>query len=325
MKGNYMANTKVVPMKRCVGVYSPALSCSGDKKVIDFYDSQSQWDDGKVCLCKSCVDKVYQQYLSETRSEKLALYYTLAKIDISFIKDVFNATYDDCISKGKQFSVGAYMTRLNKLSDKVHINFSRSDSLEQATTNTIEQVEEQKEELEKLKKIWGEQQSMQDYEFLTETYDRYMDNFDDALSAQQEDLLRDVCRDRLLLRKLNDNTYSGEETIDKVQKRLASLLSTLQLDNFSGNQKKTLSELSFVEKIMMIETTKPADLYKEQNKYKDHNHRAKYYRDLVLRPLLNSLCGSKEFALDHDDFEKYNEYCDSLDRELNVEEAIKDK
>ena len=46
--------------------------------------------------------------------------------------------------------------------------------------------------------------------------------------------------------------------------------------------------------------------YKEPKKYRDFNKIKMYYKDLVLRPLLNTLVGSKDFNIDIDDVGKYN-------------------
>ena len=47
--------------------------------------------------------------------------------------------------------------------------------------------------------------------------------------------------------------------------------------------------------------TKPCELYKEPRKYKDFNQIKKYYKDLVLRPLLNTLAGHRDFEIDIED------------------------
>jgi hypothetical protein len=56
----------------------------------------------------------------------------------------------------------------------------------------------------------------------------------------------------------------------------------------------------------MVEEHDPADFYKEPKKWKDQNKLRRFYKDLVLRPLLNTLTGSKDFDLNLDDVEKYN-------------------
>ena len=59
-------------------------------------------------------------------------------------------------------------------------------------------------------------------------------------------------------------------------------------------------------KIAQIELTKPADLYKEPTKYKDFNKVRKYYQDICLRPLKNTLAGMKDFDIDVDSLGDYD-------------------
>lgn len=95
--------------------------------------------------------------------------------------------------------------------------------------------------------------------------------------------------------------------ITKVQTRLNTLMKTLKIDNFEAVQKRTLSEQSFIEKIKVMEETKPIDLYRKSDEnYEDYTKRKKYYTDLVLRPLCNTLAGHKDFNIDMSDLEQYN-------------------
>ena len=80
----------------------------------------------------------------------------------------------------------------------------------------------------------------------------------------------------------------------------------LTLDEFASNRPKTVIEESLFAKIAQIEQTKPADLYKEPKKYADFNKLRKYEKDMVLRPLLNTLCGHRDFDINIDDIEQYN-------------------
>ena len=143
--------------------------------------------------------------------------------------------------------------------------------------------------------------------FLQRTYDRYTSNIED-ITVQQEDLYRDLCRDRLLLRKLSENALDENDMITKVQSRIQNLMKTLKLDNFDGNQKRTLSEQSFIEKTKMFEETKPLEVMAkiDKSKFVDYSKRKKYYEDLVLRPLCNTLAGHKDFNIDMSDLEVYN-------------------
>lgn len=290
-------------VRMCKGHNAPLLNCLGEIRESEFYTSWSKFSDGKVPYCKNCVNKIYQYYLQETGSEKTALYFTLMKLDIPFIKEA----YENAINRKTNVNVGTYIMELQKKSTNKEIwcDFSVSDIELSDTESVIQTVVEKKKEMDNLEKIWGKQDCVEDYDFLEETFARYTQGVD-FINPQQEDLYKDLCRDRLLLRKINDNRYSGEESLDKVQNRISKTMAILKLDQFEENKPKTISEQLMFTKIAQIEQTKPADLYKEPKKYKDFNKIKLYYKDLVLRPLLNTLVGSKDFNIDIDDVGKYN-------------------
>ncbi len=110
---------------------------------------------------------------------------------------------------------------------------------------------------------------------------------------------------RLKKRKI-DEGKDDTESAKQVQDRILQLMNKLKIDEFESNKPKTLSEQLIFAKIAQIEQTKPADLYKEPKKYKDFNKLRKYEEDLVLRPMLNTLCGHRDFNINIDDVERYN-------------------
>jgi hypothetical protein len=151
---------------------------------------------------------------------------------------------------------------------------------------------------------WGNQDCIEDYQFLDNCFEKYTKGIE-FTNSQQEDLYRDLCRDRLLLRKINDGRYNGDETIDKVQTRIGRLMSTLRVDEFENNKPKTISEQLLFQKIAQIEETEPADFYKDYEKYRDISKLRKYEQDMVYRPLKNDLLGARDFNVNLDDLDQY--------------------
>ena len=293
---------KIEKVRLCKGHNSPLLNCLGDMRESEFYASWSKFTDGKVPYCKTCVNKIYEYYLQETGSDKTALYFTLMKLDIPFIEEVYNS-----IAEKKAVTISTYITTLQRRTtcQEIWSDFTATDVKLDENEVHIQTVDDKKRELDNLERTWGKQDCVEDYDFLEDTFKRYTQGVD-FINPQQEDLYKDLCRDRLLLRKINDNRYSGEESLDKVQNRISKTMAILKLDQFEENKPKTISEQLMFTKIAQIEQTKPADLYKEPKKYKDFNKIKMYYKDLVLRPLLNTLVGSKDFNIDIDDVGKYN-------------------
>ena len=293
---------KLEKVRLCKGHNSPLLNCLGDMRESEFYASWSKFTDGKVPYCKTCINKIYEYYLQETGSDKTALYFTLMKLDIPFIEEIYNS-----IAEKKTVTISTYITTLQRRTtcQEIWSDFTATDVKLDENEVHIQTVDDKKRELDNLEKTWGKQDCVEDYDFLEDTFKRYTQGVD-FINPQQEDLYKDLCRDRLLLRKINDNRYNGEESLDKVQNRISKTMSILKLDQFEENKPKTISEQLMFTKIAQIEQTKPADLYKEPKKYRDFNKIKMYYKDLVLRPLLNTLVGSKDFNIDIDDVGKYN-------------------
>ena len=154
---------------------------------------------------------------------------------------------------------------------------------------------------------------MSDYDFLEKTFERYTNGVE-FINAQQEDLYRDLCRDRLSLRKINDGNYKGDENLDTIGKRVERIMAKLKVDEFESNKPKSLSDQLMFSKIAQIEETKPADLYKEPKKYCDFNHYKEYDEKLVYRPLGNTLAGHRDFNISMDDIERYSK-ADSYNQE----------
>ena len=290
-------------IRMCSGYNAPLLNCLGEVKESDFYNTWSKFTNGKTLYCKKCIEKIYNYYLKETDSPKSALYFTLMKIDIPFIEDVYNSVVD---KKGENFNIGFYINAINaKQSNKeIWTDFSVSDELKD-TDRTIKSVAEKRQELNALEKKWGIQDLEEDYDFLEETFQRYTNGVD-FVNSQQEDLYKDLCRDRLLLRKINDNRYNGEETIDKVQNRISKTMATLKLDQFESNRPKTLSEQSLFEKIRLCDENNVQDVYSEPSKYYDLNKIQYYNEKFSLRPLANMLVGNRDFSVNLEDIEQYD-------------------
>ena len=109
-----------------------------------------------------------------------------------------------------------------------------------------------------------------------------------------------------MLRKINDNRYNGDETIDKVQNRISKTMSTLKLDQFESNRPKTLSEQSLFEKIRLCDENNVKDIYSEPSKYYDLNKVQYYNEKFSLRPLANMLVGNRDFSVNLEDIEQYD-------------------
>ena len=313
--------------KTNVMVFCPMCNCESES--VNFYESQNPHDGcefnkdgsvkkiGYVRYCKKHIASCYLDYLKKGNMQS-AVYFTCALTDTPFIKEVYDRyielrnekiksgkltptqlkTYNDFAKYREQLrTMKKAMDNWNDFSDT---NVDYKDIMGLKKPDIALEAEK-----DLLVLNWGIQDQMNDYDFLEKTFERYTKDVE-FVNAQQEDLYRDLCRDRLSLRKINDNNYSGSETQDAISKRIERTMAKLKVDEFESNKPKTISEQMLFAKIAQIEQTKPADLYKEPKKYKDFNKLREYERDMVLRPLLNTLAGHKDFNINIDDIERYN-------------------
>ena len=261
---------------------------------------------GYVPYCKDCCNDMLQYYLKKTGTIEASMWYVCALLDIPFIKRVFEKTQE--LNRDTDKFVETYYNLLwgNRSMKKAldtWESFSDSDVGFEEISGVTKTDEGIKAQIEKLELDWGYQESEEDYKFLIYMYEKYTKGVV-IENPQQEDLYRDLCLARLEKRKAEQGKIDTD--ITKIQGRILTLMNKLKLDEFESTKPKTVSEQLIFAKIAQIEQTKPADLYKEPEKYKDYSKLRKYMKDLVLRPALNTLVGNKDFNLNLDDVESYN-------------------
>lgn len=261
---------------------------------------------GLVPYCKDCCNAMLKYYLKKTGTLEASMWYVCARLDIPFIKRVFETVQDRNKDINKFLdNYYAYLWGCHSMKKALDTweSFADSDVDFKEISGVTKSDEGIKAQIEELELNWGYQESEEDYKFLIYMYDKYTKNV--AIeNPQQDDLYRDLCLARLEKRKAEQGKIDTD--ITKIQSRILTLMNKLKLDEFESTKPKTVSEQLIFAKIAQIEQTKPADLYKEPNKYKDYSKLRKYMKDLVLRPALNTLIGNKDFNLNLDDAEAYN-------------------
>lgn len=323
----------VAKMILCKGNGSPYLNCVGKKSETEFYISRSLFayfpselhtqvkgkiaTIGKVPYCKDCIKKIFDLYYDGGKNSiEGAVYYTCQKLDIPFIVELYEATMDiyrneknkaDILNIHKTFIykyIANLNTNSNKYKEKLDFSYSDSTTLSQLS-NTLQVREIEKKELGKLKISWGIQDSTEDYDFLQDRYKQYTEGVE-FTNAFHPDLYRDLCRDRLILRKISEDRYKGTENITQVQNRVDGLSKKLKIDEFKSNKPKTVSELSLFEKIKMVDENNVNEVYKNPTIKLDLNQIMKYEEDLVLRPTLKTLINHRDYDLKLEDLEQYD-------------------
>lgn len=280
-----------------------------------FFNSTNVFHKNGVTLyCKDCCEEIVKYYLRQTGNRETAMWFACSQIGIPFIRKVYEAfekRLDSYKSKSNKedsdYNLFAnYLYCFNKLRTNIDNwdDFTATD----VALGDIRYLKKSEEAIEVMieeyKLKWGEHE-IEDYKFLEYQFDRYTKGIENFVNPQQEDLYRDLCLARLKQRRIEEGKIDSESA-KQVQDRILQIMNKLKIDEFESNKPKTLSEQLIFTKIAQIEQTKPADLYKEPNKYKDFNKLRKYEKDLVYRPMANTLCGHRDFNINIEDIEGYN-------------------
>lgn len=261
---------------------------------------------GLVPYCKDCCNTMLKYYLKKTGTLEASMWYVCARLDMPFIKNVFEKAQEKYVNTDK--FIETYYNLLwgghsiKKALDKWE-SFADSDIDFKDIQGVVKTDEGIKAQIEKLELDWGYQESEEDYKFLEYLYDKFTQGIEFE-NTQQEYLYRDLCLARLEKRKAEQGKIDTD--ITKIQGRILTLMNKLKLDDFESTKPKSVSEQLIFAKIPMIESKRPWDIYNKMQEYKLSSKRRQYYKDLVLRPTLNSLVNNRDFNIDMSDLEKYN-------------------
>ena len=313
-------------LMECRGRYHPDLNCNTPVDLNLFYDSWSPFNTMdaksdkarpiKVCklpYCENCIQKLYKAYRAEGRSAEECIYLLGALNNIPFIAEKVETTFAYIESEQKRKPnikldkiFGLYYGNLSREKSKHHlwVDFSCTDIDYKDIASHIDTRATTKKEMEHFELCWGKQDTVEDYMFLQDRYEEYTKNVEFS-NEFHKDLYRDLCRDRLLLRKISEDRYN-EEDITKVQTRVSSLSTQLKVNEFRANKPKTPSQLALFEKIKLVDENNVNEVYKHPTIQYDLNQIEKYEEDLVYRPTLKALINHRDYDLKMEDLEQYD-------------------
>lgn len=296
--------------------------CGFEQPTTEFYKSVNPRQNGFLPYCKQHCADICRENISKTKSLAKGLYCSCGAMDIPFVKQVYDKFTEQkeqkkqdgtlTLQKYKEYNNFYYyynqlqaMMPRKKGVKSPWIDFSDTNVCWTELQGGVVPEETIVSEKDALIQKWGRQDTIEDYQFLEAKYNEYIKDID-IENPQQKDLYRDLVLDRLLLQKIRDGRYEGNDDITKVQSRISKLMSTLKVDQFESHKAKTTSELSLMARISAIDENNVKDIYSNPNKELTENKLRNYYKDLVLRPLLNTLVGKRDFNINLEDIEQYN-------------------
>lgn len=265
--------------------------CYQYKPHSDFYKTKDHYSfSEKVPFCKECVLKIFNNFMTKTKKLDSAIYYTCAKLDLPFIKEVYEGMVQITSTQKSPNYFGNYVSQLELRRKKGDTwnTFINSDVTPSEITTINARKESLENQVDELKNIWGRNFDFDDINFLEYRFTMYTDGL--KLSVSQEKLYRDLCILELQQRKLVESNSPTKE----IQKQIMDIMSILKIDKFKEEREKGVGERMLETWIGIEEQTDPADYYKDKEKFADFCNIGKDYGN-IMRSLKNLLTGSREY------------------------------
>ena len=284
--------------------------CKREYPIDRFYTSNASFlGNGHLNYCQDCCEDILKYFLKKKGTMESAVYFTCAKLDIPFIRRVYESTIDKKNSlqsksnkDDSEYNIFNYYidylwgTHTLQKKTEVWEDFTDSDaSLDEF--NTVKKSEDAlKADYEKFELDWGKQ-TLEDYQFLEYRYDIYTDG--KPLTPAQDTLYRQLCQLELRQRKKNAKGDSirddqlGESTKEE-QAMIIQLMDKLGISKFDNKKDKSDIDRLIEKQIWEHENTDPCETV-DINKYKDMCDIGKNWGRQILRAVKNIVSASQEF------------------------------
>jgi hypothetical protein len=297
-----MAERKI---KKLTGAKTFQCSCCGlDLLIANFYISHSFLNRarGRLTICKTCIDELYNEVFLKTKNHKIAMYRLCRKLDIPYLSEVFNMAYKEAESRSSKL-YGIYFQKMNSLGARHHYNgdFDDSEMLDYDDVMVNEEYEDiQKgflkgfEVTPEMILFWGANLKKEDYWFLSEQYAEWNNTYElDSKSLQE--LVKQICFTQMKIdtkRAMGDNV---DKDLDTYQKLLTSC-------NFKPNQENMMNsaeQATFGTLIKRWENEKP--IPKPDPEWKDVDGIMKYVKVWFTGHLAKMMGVETEFTSEYEE------------------------
>ena len=277
-----------------VSVY--CRKCRENKPPAEFYDAtDSQLDtNGKMSVCKDCIDIMFTQIYRYEHDINKTILKLCRILNIVFLDAAVNATvqhigkiFDKNGNLGPVF--GYYKSKVSTMSQ---LNSSGILTFSEPGTIVSDDPDAENAPYD-VQEFWGEGLNFDDYQFLEAKMAKWKPGFSHDNAAKMF-FLKEACFKELELKKAR---IEGKST-DSILKSMDMLVKTgnlapVQTSAGAGDENaETIGTL-----IKRVETTDPAEYYKDVELFKDYDHIIPYILNYIKRPIENFFNGNKNYSI----------------------------
>lgn len=259
----------------------------------------------KMSVCKNCVNEIYDELYSETKSIEKTLHKMCTSLNVKFSNEAVSATranIDTLVENGKtaRSIFGIYKSRLLSAQKTMDKNALKDMTYEDVgTIYTQEEVNLPEIAIpQTVIDFWGMQFPREDIIFLEREYTNFKQTHKADTYAEIV-LLKEVCYTILDIR---NKRLNGDNT-DKEQKTLQDLMKNLTITPNTTKDVGSKDEQILGLWIKDIEENEPAEWLKTDPRgdmYRDVGNVEQYFEKFLVRPLKNFILNSRDFNIDDD-------------------------
>lgn len=263
----------------------------------EFYRTYSPLytNNGYMPICKSCFNRIADDYLVKYGSKQEATKRICMAFDLYYSDDIFSKveeeedawvgkymkrlsmsqyrkkTFDTSLDEGVKVAGVLYNKKARSLRDKI----LTEEAMNQASAEDIRK--------------WGYGFKPEDYDEMNRHY-ALLKAANPRADGNQENYIMDCCRI-----KMHQLKASREGDMDVFQK-----MTELYTKNYKNGNLKSAGDSAIAEDFVygvtveQIEQYTPAEYYKGKELYRDFDNIGDYFMRMVVRPLKNILLGTKE-------------------------------
>lgn len=312
--------------------------CRRERSNVYFYDAVDNGlvdTNGKMSVCKDCIQELYDITYAETESMEKTIHKLCILLNIRFSNEAVDATrkhIQTLLESGKNANAifGIYKQKLIATNKSMDKSVTQYEGYEDVGTIFTEKEFDTKELPipQDVIDFWGKNLPKKDIEYLEDQYKNFKETHR-AETYAEKILLRQVCMTML---DIEQARAQGDDTT-KLVKELQELMKNLAIaPNVAKNiaaQEGAFDTVGM--RIAQMEESEPAQWLKTDpigDMYRDVGNVEEYYEKYVVRPIKNFILGSKDFNVDDEQFtlEEYEDIdIDKIFMEEEENEQKKDE
>jgi hypothetical protein len=247
-----------------------------------------------VPIHKTCVQTLFETWISRYKDEKIALMLVCFVLDKYFDEEKY-----ENFKSSPNFNIGNYFSQERMGKDGAYRNNTFINNILQLLDGTAmksnsieEESEEDSAKQKRLSKKWGDF-PLEHLLILESHYKKLTQQAKDVgtLDQKTEMVITDLCYYHAQKMKAIQEGDDSKK-MSEINKMYYDTFKTLKLDRDTSKDNQSKADESWGMFNQIIENYSPADYYKDKSIYKDFDKREEYDERHLFRPLSNLVTGS---------------------------------